>query len=760
MSDEASEGEPRGGEHQTEHGLYLVLLSLHGLIRGSEPELGRDADTGGQVLYVLDLARALAQHPAVERVDLVTRRVVDAKVSDDYQEREEDLGHGARIVRLDFGPRRYLRKEVLWPYIDVCVDQVLHHIRGLGRIPDIVHGHYADAGLAGAKLASLLGVPLVFTGHSLGREKQRRLLDAGMTQDKLESTYRISQRIEAEERALDAASAVIASTRQEVESQYALYDNHHPTRMTVIPPGVDLSRFQAPRRGEPDPPIAEEVNRFLHRPRKPMILALARPDERKNLHGLVAAYGGNPELVEKANLVVVAGNRDDVSDMERGPREVLTRLLLDIDRHDLYGSVAYPKHHTQDDVPTLYRLAAKRRGVFVNPAFTEPFGLTLVEAAASGVPIVATNDGGPRDIIRNLHNGTLVDPLDEDAMGEALLDAISDRRRWRRWSSNGVRNARKHYAWEAHVERYLKQVRQLLGRRRGPRQPQRSRLPTAERFLVCEIDEALLGEREPLDELLRRLDEAGERVALIAVSGRRLRGALEQLEEWGVPRPDALITSVGCEIHYARGRGTLLRDQVWLRHIDFRWQPERVREVLGEVPGLSLQPGPDQGPFKTSYFVDEDKAPGERELRRLLRREGLQVSLQLSHDMFLDVVPIRASKGQALRYMALRWGLPLERFLVAGAAGSDLDMLAGDTLAVVVQGADRQLQRLKGSPRVHFAEAPFAGGVLEGLDHYRFLDPDVDPARIVAAARGDKEVGTEDGGAVEGEEEEVDAGAA
>jgi sucrose-phosphate synthase len=80
------------------------MISVHGLIRGDELELGRDADTGGQTKYVVDLARALARHPEVERVDLVTRRVVDPEVNPDYAEPEESLGDGARIVRIDCGP--------------------------------------------------------------------------------------------------------------------------------------------------------------------------------------------------------------------------------------------------------------------------------------------------------------------------------------------------------------------------------------------------------------------------------------------------------------------------------------------------------------------------------------------------------------------------------------------------------------------------------------------------------------------------------
>ena len=69
-------------------------------------------------------------------------------------------------------------------------------------------------------------------------------------------------------------------------------------------------------------------------------------------------------------------------------------MIEAIDRQNLYGQVAYPKHHSRDQVPAIYRWAASRRGLFVNPALTEPFGLTLIEAAGCGLPVVATNDGG------------------------------------------------------------------------------------------------------------------------------------------------------------------------------------------------------------------------------------------------------------------------------------------------------------------------------------------------------------------------------
>ena len=96
-------------------GLRLLHLHLHGLFRSRDLELGRDADTGGQTLYVLELARSLALRSEVDQVDVVTRQIHDRKLSVDYSQREEAISPGARILRFPFGPRRYLRKELLGP---------------------------------------------------------------------------------------------------------------------------------------------------------------------------------------------------------------------------------------------------------------------------------------------------------------------------------------------------------------------------------------------------------------------------------------------------------------------------------------------------------------------------------------------------------------------------------------------------------------------------------------------------------------------
>jgi len=84
------------------------------------------------------------------------------------------------------------------------------------------------------------------------------------------------------------------------------------------------------------------------------------------------------------------------------------------------------------------------------------------------------------------------------------------------------------------------------------------------------------------------------------------------------------------------------------------------------------------------------------------------------------VLPVRASKGQAIRYLAYKWGLPLRAFLGAGDSGNDLEMLVGDTQAVVVSNHSAELENLRGMEQVYFAGTPCASGILEGMTHYGF----------------------------------------
>ncbi|MBD3671026.1 MAG: HAD-IIB family hydrolase [Gammaproteobacteria bacterium] len=713
---------------EKEEGLYIVLISVHGLMRAESPELGRDADTGGQILYVLELARELARHPNVERVDVLTRRVIDGKVDEIYQQPFEELAPGANIVRLECGPKRYLRKEVLWPHLNQFIDKALLHLRELGQVPDVIHSHYADAGMVASRMASLLGVTHVHTGHSLGRVKKKQLLAKGSEEETIERRYNISQRIEAEEMTLDTASLVVASTSQEVEEQYALYDNYHPQRMRVLPPGVDLSRFMPPAHYDPQPEYYSQIQRFLAEPRKPMILAMSRADERKNIRSLVQAYGESESLRELANLVLIMGNREKIADLDRGARNVLNEVILMIDEYDLHGKVAYPKHHGSNEVPDIYRIAAKSRGVFVNPALTEPFGLTLIEASATGLPIVSTHDGGPRDIIAHCKNGILVDPLDIAGIQQALLHVLSDKRQWKKWSNAGIKGTRTYYSWSGHVENYLKELSKIhKGKHHRRHMAEKNRLPTVDRLAIASIDNCLIGDRQALKKLLVALNKARNlKIGFGIATGRSLDSTLKELKQWDIPMPDIIISSVGTEIYYPHHGRHMAADHSWEKHIDHRWDADEISKVLKKIPGLRKRGKQEQSRFKISYFVNPSTAPPIPEIKKLLRTKDLHCNLIYSNEVNLDVVPIRAAKGLALRYVSLKWGIPLESVFVAGDSGNDIGMLQGETLATVVANHSVELDKYHGKYRIYFAEQEYALGVLEGLEHYNFLNNNID----------------------------------
>lgn len=205
--------------------------------------------------YVVELARALGSMPGVYRVDLLTRQVSAPDVDWSYAEPSEMLNpldtestdeehgesSGAYIIRIPFGPKdKYLEKELLWPHISEFVDRALSHVMQMSKAlsehigggqpvwPVAIHGHYADAGDSTALLSGALNVPMVFTGHSLGRDKLEQLLKQGRPKEEINSNYKIMRRIEAEELSVDASEIIITSTRQEIEEQWRLYDGFDP----------------------------------------------------------------------------------------------------------------------------------------------------------------------------------------------------------------------------------------------------------------------------------------------------------------------------------------------------------------------------------------------------------------------------------------------------------------------------------------------------------------------------------------------------
>lgn len=723
-------------------GLYIQLISIHGLIRSHSLELGRDADTGGQTKYVVELAKALASHEDVAQVDLVTRLINDKNISDDYALKIEPISEKARIVRIQCGGRKYIRKELLWPHLEEFIDKTIKFITSQPRHPDIFHGHYADAGYVAKQLAEAFDTPLFFTGHSMGKNKLAKLLADGLKESEIQRQYKINYRIDNEEKIITKANMIITSTQQEIDKQYGLYTNGKSANYTVIPPGIDLEAFYPYYDSQLDIDLlSEEVKqtkvtlrnelyRFWTKPEKPFILALCRPDHRKNITGLIDAYGTDKELQALANLAIFAGLRHDINSMEENEKAVLTDMLLQMDRYDLYGKLAIPKQHDfATEVPALYRMCAQSGGVFVNPALVEPFGLTLIEASACGLPIVATNDGGPVDIIKNCDSGLLIDVGSTTKIIDAIQKILIDPELWDTFSNNGINGVRKHYSWVAHcqatVEQYKKQLPEYkdsiktdttsLSRQLRPSFGKR--LAGLKKLMITDIDNTLIGDSNSLYLLLEILDSKRRELAWGVATGRSLELTLEAMTEFDIPMPDILICSVGTEMYYGPD---LRMDKGWQRHISHLWKPERIKKTLEEFEWLVFQEAEGQRSHKISYYLENT---GSRldQINEALAENKLRCQVIYSHGQFLDILPYRASKGKAVNYLQYKYEFLPRYVMVAGDSGNDADMLQGKTRGLIVGNHSEELEFLKNSPRIYFSQGEYAAGIIEGLQHYSII---------------------------------------
>ncbi len=716
--------------------LYIQMFSVHGLVRYENMELGRDADTGGQVKYVIEMAEALGRHESVRRVDLFTRLISDKRVSEDYSQPVEEITDTFRIIRIQCGGKQYVRKELLWPHLDEFIDKTIRFIKKEGERPDLIHGHYPDAGYICLQLADYFQTPFIFTGHSLGRPKKQKLLNDGMKEQEIDRYYKIEHRIQTEEEIIQNADLIITSTRQEIEKQYGMYDNKKLPNYAVIPPGVNLEKFypfyydmMPEKRKEEEilqarASIMEELSRFLLNPDKPLVLALCRADKRKNISGLIDAFGKDKELQAMANLAIFAGIRKDITDMGNNEKDVLTEMLLLMDKYDLYGKMAIPKKHDFTyEVPELYRLAAEKKGVFVNIAFTEPFGLTLIEASACGLPLVATDDGGPRDILANCHNGFLVEPTDHDTISGHVKELVSDADKWKAFSGNGIKGVNDHYNWEAHVDKYIDKVSPLLAERsaaaseKPAETPVGSRLTVLKKLLLTDIDNTLTGDDASLADLMAILREHREEMGFGVVTGRCIDEVIDIFERHDLITPDVVIPSVGSEIFY---RFKSMPDRGWQSHIAKNWDRKKIKRLLDTFDFLTYREEKAQNAFKVAYTM-ESKKDRLAEIHDLLSRKRCRYNLVFSHDRYLDVLPLRASKAKAIRYLSYKWEIPMKNILVCGDGGSDAEMLKGTVQGVVVANHTAELDSLKGKRKIYFAEGARARGVIEGLKKFKFI---------------------------------------
>lgn len=677
--------------------MFVLHVALQGCLRGRDVVYGLTADTGGHIRYLLDLVAASAQDPGIDRIVVATRRF-DGPPGPDYAVPEERLGDKVALVRLASASPGYRTKEEMHAEVASLAESLIGWIGAQARAPDLLHAHYADAAAVAAIVEERLGIPFVFTAHSLGRVKAATLGEGAANRPDL------ARRIATEERALSRASLVVASSRDEAEVQYAGYDAYDPGRIRVLPPGSDLARFADSR---PDPRVDATLARFLHEPGKPVLLALARPVARKNLAALVRAFGESAELQARANLVLIAGTRQDIDALDGDMAATMRDLLVLIDRYDLYGRVAYPKTHRPEDVPALYAHARVRGGLFVNPALNEPFGLTLLEASAAGLPLVATDSGGPNDIVETCGNGILVDPRQPDAIAAAALRILDDPAFYAACVAGGARAAAA-YDWDRHAARYHTLLRAL----HAPVPPMRA----PRQLLISDIDNTLVGCRAGLS-TFRRWRSRQAALAFGVATGRSFHSAMAILEQQDSPRPQVMITSVGSEIYHLDANGvTYTADAAWRETVAAGWEREAMRAALDGLDGLAPQGPLEQRAFKLSYFGD---AAAAARVRARLARAGLRASVIHSHGRYLDVLPERASKGTAVDHVRALYRLPERAVFVAGDSGNDVEMLRARAQAIIVANYSDDLAGHAALQHSYVARASHARGIIEGVGHFR-----------------------------------------
>jgi glycosyltransferase involved in cell wall biosynthesis len=242
---------------------------------------------------------------------------------------------------------------------------------------------------------------------------------------------------------LDHAGALLigsASFRDEVVGRFGT----SPTRFTIVPGAVDAERFALRASPATD---------------RPTLLYHGRVDRRKGALDLLDAVA----RMDTGVRVVMSGIGPDL-DAARAKAE---ELLLDA---GFPGAVPY------DQVPGVYAGG----DIFVSPTYAEGFSNTILEAMASGMPVVAGNAVGVVDCIEDGVNGVLVEPGDVDGLARALDDLLADAPRREELARRARDDVEREYAWPVVARQIMDAyarapVRTEWTSPAGPREPCRFR---------------------------------------------------------------------------------------------------------------------------------------------------------------------------------------------------------------------------------------------------------------------------------------------
>jgi D-inositol-3-phosphate glycosyltransferase len=362
----------------------VAVLSVH-TSPLAQPGAG---DGGGMNVYVRALAAGLA-HAGVE-CDVFTRREdPDAPTVTRVEE-------GFRVVHIDVGPIGPMVLHDLTALVDPFADAVLDRMRRTGDDYDVLHANYWISGAVGHRLKHALDRPLVATFHTLARVKAEAGFD-----DEPEHRARV------EHETNDCADLMLASTSEERIQLAELY-GAEPSRIEIVPPGVDHSVFR------PSPRAGALLRERLGLGDRPLLLFVGRIQP---LKGVDVALRALAALEDSSSRLLVVGGPSGPSGASESER--LARLVGEL---GLTERVVFLPPQPHDALADFYRAA----DVCVVPSRSESFGLVALEAAACGTPVVAAAVGGLRSLVDDGVTGFLVDghePADYATPLSILLDA-------------------------------------------------------------------------------------------------------------------------------------------------------------------------------------------------------------------------------------------------------------------------------------------------------------------------------------------------
>lgn len=485
----------------------LLILSPHGYF-GQDKVLGLP-DTGGQVVYILDQVRALEREmrdslarqgvPVEPKLLIVTRLIPDAGETSCNQRLEKVSGcENSWILRVPFHKpngeivRNWISRFEIWPYLeDFALNVEREALAELGARPDFIIGNYSDGNLVASLLSKRLGVTQCNIAHALEKTKY---LHSDLYWRENDAQYHFACQYTADLIAMNTADFIITSTYQEIagtEETVGQYGSYHAFTMpglyrvlngidlfdpkfNIVSPGVDENiYFSYTETGRRLNTLAPEIESLLFGTEpglqargmlldqdKPLIFTMSRLDRIKNITGLVEWYAKSERLRNSANLVVVGGHIDPGYSSDDEERSQIQHMHDLMDQYELDGQVRWLGMRLHKNLAgEVYRHIADKRGIFVQPALFEAFGLTIIEAMTTGLPVFVTCHGGPHEIVQHKRSGFHINPNNGEAAAESMADFLercaNDPAEWERISQGALERVASRYTWRLYAERMM-----------------------------------------------------------------------------------------------------------------------------------------------------------------------------------------------------------------------------------------------------------------------------------------------------------------